>query len=112
MGGADTGPTPYGLLLAALGACTSITLRMYAARKKLALDHVEVRLSHQNIHAEDCEKCETETGKVDRIDRDVVIEGDLTEAERQRLFEIAEMCPVHRTLHSEVVIASRLSRPA
>ncbi len=110
MGGADTGPTPYGLLLAALGACTSMTLRLYAARKKLALDHVEVRLSHQKIHAKDCEECETETGMVDRIDRELVIEGDLTDAECQRLLEIADRCPVHRTLHSQVVIASRLSR--
>lgn len=108
VGGTDTGPTPYGLLLAALGACTSMTIRMYANRKEMALEHVEVRLRHEKIHATDCEECETETGKVDRIEREILIEGDLSEAERERLLLIADRCPVHRTLHSEVIVASRL----
>ncbi|MCH7888655.1 MAG: alpha/beta fold hydrolase [Proteobacteria bacterium] len=109
VGGADTGPTPYGLLLAALGACTTMTLRLYAERKKLPLEKVSVRLRHEKIHARDCENCETQEGKIDRIEREIVLEGPLDGAQRQRLLEIAEKCPVHRTLHSEVLIESRLT---
>ena len=109
VGGADTGPTPYGLLLAALGACTTMTLRLYAERKKLPLEKVSVRLRHEKIHARDCENCETQEGKIDRIEREIVLEGALDGAQRQRLLEIAEKCPVHRTLHSEVLIESRLT---
>jgi putative redox protein len=109
MGGDDTGPTPYGLLLAALGACTSMTLRMYAERKGLPLERVRVRLRHEKIHASDCEQCETETGKLDRIDREIELTGDLDPAVRQRLVEIADRCPVHRTLHSELWIETRLA---
>jgi putative redox protein len=108
VGGGDTGPTPYGLLLASLGACTSMTLRMYADRKKLPLERVSVRLRHEKIHARDCAECETQEGRVDHIERDIELEGRLEPAQRQRLLEIAERCPVHRTLHSEVVIRSRL----
>ena len=109
VGGGDTGPTPYGLLLAALGACTTMTLRMYAERKKLPLEKASVRLRHEKIHARDCENCETQEGRIDRIEREIVLEGPLDGAQRQRLLEIAEKCPVHRTLHSEVLIESRLS---
>ena len=109
VGGADTGPTPYGLLLAALGACTTMTLRLYAERKKLPLEKVSVRLRHEKIHARDCENCDTQEGRVDRIEREIVLEGALDGAQRQRLLEIAEKCPVHRTLHSEVLIESRLT---
>ncbi len=102
LGGDNTGPGPYELLLAGLGACTSMTLRMYAERKGLKLDRVTVTLSHDKIHAEDCAECETKEGKIDLIRRMIAIEGDLTDAERQKLLEIAGKCPVHRTLHSEI----------
>ena len=108
IGGDDRGPTPYGLLLASLGACTSMTLRMYAERKKLPLDQVSVRLRHDRIHAQDCAECETEDGRVDLIERRIDLVGDLSDEQRSRLLEIADKCPVHRTLHSEVVIRSEL----
>ncbi|MFQ5993659.1 MAG: alpha/beta fold hydrolase [Acidiferrobacterales bacterium] len=107
-GGRDTGPDPYELLLASLGTCTSMTLRMYARFKKLPLDRVLVKLSHQKTHAEDCQHCETKEGKIDHIDRVLILEGDLTEAQRQKLREIADKCPVHRTLHAEVDVQTRL----
>ncbi|HKJ72561.1 MAG TPA: bifunctional alpha/beta hydrolase/OsmC family protein [Alphaproteobacteria bacterium] len=106
-GGHDTGPSPYEYLLAGLGACTSMTLRMYAERKSWPLDRVRVRLNHQKIHAEDCKNCETKTGKIDRIERLIEIEGDLSEEQRSRLLEIADKCPVHRTLHSEILVETR-----
>lgn len=108
-GGADTGADPYDLLLAALGACTSMTLRMYAERKGLPLRKVTVDLTHSRIHAKDCEECETKAGRVDHIWREITLEGELDDAQRARLLEIANMCPVHRTLKSEVVIDSTLA---
>lgn len=107
VGGDDSGFTPYDLLLAGLGACTSMTMRMYADQKKWPLEHVSVRLQHQKIHASDCAECETQEGKIDRIEREIEITGDLDEAQRARLMEIADKCPVHRTLHSEVSIVTR-----
>lgn len=107
-GGSDTGPSPYQLLLASLGACTSMTLRMYAEQKGWPLERVAVELRHEKIHAADCETCETKEGKVDRIERVIELVGPLDEAQRQRLLEIANKCPVHRTLHSEVIIPTRL----
>ena len=107
-GGTDRGPTPYDYLLAALGACTSMTLQMYARHKKLPLDKVVVRLTHQKIHANDCDGCETDGGKIDRLEREIELFGELDANQRERLLEIAERCPVHKTLHSEVNIISRL----
>ena len=110
-GGLDSGPGPYDLLLASLGACTSMTLRLYAENKKLPLQRVSVRLTHNKIHAEDCLNCETKEGMIDRIDRNITLEGPLTADERKRLLEIADKCPVHRTLESEIEIRT-VEQPA
>jgi len=104
VGGLDSGHGPYDLLLAGLGACTSMTLRLYADGKKLPLKRVSVRLTHNKIHAEDCLNCETKEGMVDRIDRGITFEGALDAEQRKRLLEIADKCPVHRTLKSEIDI--------
>jgi putative redox protein len=103
-GGLDSGPGPYDLLLAALGACTSMTVRLYADYKKLPLVRTVVRLRHDKIYATDCAECETKEGKIDRIERAITFEGDLDADQRARLMEIADKCPVHRTLKSEVDI--------
>jgi uncharacterized OsmC-like protein/alpha/beta superfamily hydrolase len=107
VGGDDLGPTPYDMLNAALGACTAMTVRMYAQRKQWALASVRVALVHDKVHATDCEDCETRDGKVDQIVRVVELQGDLDASQRARLIEIADQCPVHRTLHSEVQIVTR-----
>ncbi|MEM9529306.1 MAG: bifunctional alpha/beta hydrolase/OsmC family protein [Pseudomonadota bacterium] len=104
VGGHNRGPNPYEYLLAALGTCTSMTMRMYANHKKLKLDSIDVDLVHDRVHAEDCQACESSDGYVDRIRKVVHIEGDLTEAQRARLLEIADRCPVHKTLHNEILI--------
>lgn len=108
VGGSDAGPGPYEYLFMGLGACTSMTLRMYAERKQLPLKWVRIQLSHRKVHARDCSDCETRVGKVDEISREITLEGDLTEEQRQRLLEIADRCPVHRTLASEIKIRSKL----
>jgi putative redox protein len=109
VGGDNTGPDPYEHLLAALGSCTSMTLRMYADRKSLALGHVRVELKHSRDYHKDCETCDEEPRKIEIIEREVTLEGDLSEAERERLLEIADRCPVHRTLHSELQVKTRLA---
>ena len=106
-GGQDTGPGPYDLLVAGLGACTSMTMRMYADRKQLPLDRVTVTLKHSKIHAEDCDECETREGMLDQIERDISIEGALDAGQRAKLMESADKCPVHRTLHSEIRIVTK-----
>jgi len=107
-GGADAGPSPYELLLAALGACTSMTITMYARKKSWPLEAVTVRLRHSRIHATDCAECETKEGLLDRIERDIQLTGTLTAEQRARLLEIANNCPVNRTLKSEINIQTRL----
>ncbi|MDH3228500.1 MAG: alpha/beta fold hydrolase [Alphaproteobacteria bacterium] len=109
VGGDDSGPGPYDYLLAALGACTSMTIRMYADRKEWPLERVSVRLRHKKIHAEDCAECETREGRVDWIDRDITLSGPLDQAQKDRLLEIADKCPVHKTLHAETFVASRIA---
>jgi putative redox protein len=110
VGGGNTGPTPYDYLVAALGACTTITLRMYADRKEWPLEAIVARLAHQKIHAEDCEACQTKGNvKLDQIEREIELIGQLDEEQRQRLLQIANKCPVHRTLHSEIVVNTRLA---
>jgi uncharacterized OsmC-like protein/pimeloyl-ACP methyl ester carboxylesterase len=106
-GGQDTGPGPYDFVLAGLGACTSMTMRMYADRKSLPLERVTVTLKHSKIHAEDCAECETREGMLDQIDRVIKIEGALDAEQRKRLMEIADKCPVHRTLTSEIRIVTK-----
>lgn len=108
LGGTGKGPTPYDLLLSALGTCTNITLRMYADRKKISLDKIVTRLNHQKIHTKNCEDCDDKIKKTDLIKREIDLQGDLKEDEIKRLLEIAEKCPVHRTLKSDIKIETKL----
>jgi putative redox protein len=110
-GGRDSGANPYEYLLAALGSCTSITLRMYAQMKKLPLTRVTVHLKHRKVHVQDCAECAEHAGhaiKVDEIERHIMLEGELDDAQRQRLLAIAERCPVHQTLKSDIRIVTSL----
>ena len=106
-GGEDTGPGPYDFVLAGLGACTSMTMRLYADRKSLPLERTTVTLKHSKIHAEDCAECETKAGMLDQIDLVIAMEGALDAEQRKKLMEIADKCPVHRTLTSEIRIVTR-----
>jgi len=106
-GGTDTGPSPYDFLLVSLGTCTSMTISLYAQRKGWPLDSVTVLLHHSKIHAIDCAECETKVGKIDRIEREIQLTGALTTEQRAKLMEIADKCPVHRTLTSEINIRTR-----
>ena len=106
-GGTDTGPSPYDFLLAALGTCTSMTISFYARRKGWPLENVIVSLQHSRIHAADCADCEGKVGKIDRIERSIQLTGALTTEQHSKLMEIADRCPVHQTLTSEINIQTR-----
>lgn len=110
-GGTDQGPTPYDLLAAALGTCTAMTIRMYAARREWPLESVTVRLAHERVHEEDCEECEGKSVGIDRLTRVIELDGDLTEEQREGLIRVADRCPVGQTLERGVTIVPAASAP-
>jgi len=107
VGGTEAGPTPYEMLLAALGACTAMTLRLYADRKKWPLRRARVSLQHRKVHVQDCAECDQKPARMDVVDRVITLEGDLTDEQRARLLEIAERCPVHQTLQGNIQVNTR-----
>lgn len=109
-GGEDFGPSPYELLSAGLAACTSMTIQMYVRRKKWPIQNVETHVNHKKTHAEDCENCERNTSKIDVFEREIVLQGNLDEAQQQKILEIADKCPVHRTLSNKVGITTHLRK--
>jgi putative redox protein len=108
MGGTDKGPAPFDLLMAGLGTCKAMTLRMYSDRKQWPLEAVTVKLNHKKIDAADCETCQTKEGQLDQFDCEIDLSGELDDQQKQRLLQIADRCPVHRTLHSEIIVNSKL----
>lgn len=108
VGGDDFGPNPYDLLMSSLGACTAMTMRMYADRKGWAIDEIIVHLSHEKQHVKDCQDCDTTSGYIDKIEKEIEIIADLDSEQKQRLLEIADKCPIHRTLHNEVKVYTKL----
>ncbi len=109
VGGADDGPTPYEMLLAGLGACTAMTLRIYADRRKWPLERARISLRHRKVHAQDCVDCETKPAKMDVVDRIITLDGALTEEQRAKLLEIAERCPVQQTLGSKIQVNTTIA---
>jgi uncharacterized OsmC-like protein len=107
VGGTDGGPTPYEMLLAGLGACTVMTLRIYADRRKWPLERARVTLQHRKVHAQDCVECDRKATKMDVVDRIITLEGALDDEQRAKLMEIAERCPVHQTLQSKIQVNTR-----
>jgi len=110
VGGNDEGPDPYDYLLMALGSCTVITLKMYADRKKWPVEDIFVEMKHHKTHAEDCSDCEDPKARIDRIEKELIVKGDLSEDQRNRLLEISKKCPVHKTLLKDVEIISTLEK--
>ncbi|MEX0778689.1 MAG: OsmC family protein [Balneolales bacterium] len=110
MGGQDLGPDPYDMLLMSLGSCSVITMRMYADRKKWALEDVYIELRHYKSHAKDCEECETSNAQLDHIEKEIIVKGDLDKDQVERLLEISKKCPVHRTLLGEINIESSMQK--
>lgn len=108
-GGQDAGPDPYDYLLMSLGSCTAMTVRMYADHKEWPLEDVYVELLHSKTHAKDCKDCDKKSSRIDYIEKDVIIKGDLDEQQKNRLLEISERCPVHRTLQSDIKITSHIT---
>lgn len=111
VGGTGLGPSPYDLLSSALATCTSMTLKMYATRKELDVRSITVRVSHGKIHAKDCGDCETTAGRIDEFQRTIELDADLTETQTERMLQIADMCPVHRTLQGEIKVRTVLASP-
>jgi len=108
VGGSDEGPTPYEMVLAGLGACTAMTLRIYADRKKWPLERARISLRHRKVHAQDCIDCDQKATRMDVVDRIITLEGALTAEQRAKLLEIANRCPVHQTLQSKIQVNTTL----